>query len=214
MSINKRDNEPRLVRSRTLKGKSVAILGRGAVGGRVGEVLGAMGMDVRYLRRRGGGGGDDGDGGMGDGDACTSICDIVQGVDLVVNCLSSKSENMNLLNDEFFKSHMSKGSIFVSMTNPSIYSIDGLLSALYSGRIRGAAIDIGNTYPGDVHQVNYGRFVDFLDRHPTFEDVLIVTPQVAHFSDTSQKSSYDMAIENVRYAASGRLDMIPDRVWR
>ena len=193
----KRDAEPWLARSRSLAGKTAAVLGRGAVGARVGEVLGAMKMNVRYLERGG-----------------ASIIDVVRGADLVVNCLSSRADNGGLLDAEFFASRMEPGSVFVSMTNPSIYSIDGLLGALSAGRIRGAAIDVGNTFPGDTGQENYRKFTDFLDRHPRFEDVLLVTPQVAHFSDASQRSSFDVAIKNVRLAAGGRLDSIPDRVWR
>jgi phosphoglycerate dehydrogenase-like enzyme len=198
-SWNKRNVEPRLARTRSLAGKSAAVLGKGAVGTRVGEVLMAMKMDVKYLERGGG---------------RQSIYDVVRDVDLVVNCLSSKVENRNVLDADFFMQSMSPGCVFVSMTNPSIYDIDGLLNAILSGRLRGAAIDVGNTYPGDVEQANYKKFIDFLDIHPQFEDSLLVTPQVAHYSDSSQRTSFDMAIENIRYAASGRLDEIPDRVWR
>ena len=196
-SSNKRDVEPRLTRSRSLAGRTAAVLGRGAVGSRVGEVLGAMKMNVRYLER----GGE------------ASMSDVVRGADLVVNCLSSKVENNEVLDKEFFASTMERGSVFVSMTNPSIYSIDGLLEALSSGRVRGAAIDVGNTFPGDTRHASYEKFTNFLDVHPRFEDVLLVTPQVAHFSDASQRSSFDVAIENVRLAAGGLLDGIPERVW-
>jgi phosphoglycerate dehydrogenase-like enzyme len=196
-SLNMRGGDSRPTRSRSLAGKTAAVLGRGAVGARVGEVLGAMRMNVRYLERGG-----------------APIPDVVRGADLVVNCLSSRTENGNLLGAEFFASHVPHGSVFVSMTNPAIYSIDGLLGALSAGRVRGAAIDVGNTFPGDTEQANYKRFTDFLDLHPQFEDVLLVTPQVAHFSDASQRSSFDVAIENIRAAAGGLLDQIPDRVWR
>jgi len=196
-SSNKRDVEPRLTRSRSLAGRTAAVLGRGAVGSRVGEVLGAMKMNVRYLERGG-----------------ASLADVVRGADLVVNCLSSKVENCDVLDADFFASHMEEGSVFVSMTNPAIYSIDGLLEALFSGRVRGAAIDVGNTFPGDTRHASYRKFTDFLDMHPRFEDVLLVTPQVAHFSDASQRTSFDVAIENVRLAAGGLLDGIFDRVWR
>jgi phosphoglycerate dehydrogenase-like enzyme len=140
--------------------------------------------------------------------------DVVRGADLVVNCLSSKVENNEVLDKEFFASTMERGSVFVSMTNPAIYSIGGLLEALSSGRVRGAAIDVGNTFPGDTRHASYEKFTNFLDVHTRFEDVLLVTPQVAHFSDASQRSSFDVAIENVRLAAGGLLDGIPERVWR
>ena len=99
------------------------------------------------------------------------------------------------------------------MTNPIIYDIDGLLYALSAERIYGAAIDIGNTYPGDVHQIGYAKFMNFLNANPGYENVLLVTPQVAHFADASQSTSFDMAIENIRYAVEDKLVCIPDRVW-
>lgn len=192
--VNKREMEPRVNRSQSLAGKAVAILGKGAVGTRCGEVLGALKMDVRYLVRG--------------GSLLETVCD----VDLVVNCLSSKAENRNLLNADFFLNQMSRGSTFVSMTNPAIYDIDGLLAAMKNGHIHGAAIDVGNTFPGDVHQDNYKKFTSFLNLHPEFENVLLVTPQVAHFSNASQRSSFDMAIENIRRAVNNTLNQIPDRM--
>ena len=154
-------------------------------------------MNVRYLERNDG----------------VSIRDLVHDADLVVNCLSSSSSNANILNTDFFNIHMSRGSIFISMTNPIIYDIDGLLYALSAERIYGAAIDIGNTYPGDVHQISYAKFMNFLNANPGYENVLLVTPQVAHFADASQSTSFDMAIENIRYAVEDKLVCIPDRVW-
>jgi phosphoglycerate dehydrogenase-like enzyme len=176
--------------------KIAVILGKGAVGTRCGMVLSAMKMNVRYLERNG-----------------ASIHDAVRDADLVVNCLSSSSSNANILNADFFNIYMSRGSTFISMTNPVIYDIDGLLSALSTERLSGAAIDIGNTFPGDVHQTNYAKFMNFLNTYPEYENVLLVTPQVAHFADASQSTSFDMAIENIRYAVEDKLDCIPDRVW-
>jgi phosphoglycerate dehydrogenase-like enzyme len=196
LSINKRTREPKVTRARSLAGKRVAILGKGAVGTRVGEVLSALNMDVHYLERGG------------------NIAEAVRGADLIMNCLSSKAENNKILNSKFFLSDMPKGSAFVSMTNPAIYEVDALLEALEKKHIRGAAIDIGGTFPGDTEQEHYKKFTTFLDRHPEFEDTLLVTPQVAHFSDLSQRISFDMAIDNIRHAAGDALDQIAHRVWR
>ncbi len=196
LSINKREREPKLTRTRSLAGKRVAILGKGAVGTRVGEVLSALNMTVSYLERGG------------------SLAAAVRGADLVVNCLSSKAENNKILDSKFFLSDLPKGSVFVSMTNPAIYEVEGLLEAVEKKHIRGAAIDVGGTFPGDTEQEHYKQFTTFLDRHPEFENLLLVTPQVAHFSDLSQQISFDMAIDNIRHAAGNALARIPDRVWR
>ena len=198
---NVRSSIPRVRRGRSIANKIAVILGKGAVGTRCGMVLSAMKMNVRYLER------DNNDGDM------ISLRDLVRDADLVVNCLSSSSSNANILNADFFNVYMPRGSTFISMTNPIIYDIDGLLSALSTERIYGAAIDIGNTYPGDVRQTNYAKFMNFLNTHPEYENVLLVTPQVAHFADASQSTSFDMAIENIRYAVEDKLDRIPDRVW-
>jgi phosphoglycerate dehydrogenase-like enzyme len=156
-----------------------------------------MKMNVKYLTRNSG----------------ISINELVQDADLVINCLNSSSTNTNILNTDFFNKYMTKGSIFISMTNPIIYDIDGLLSSISNNHIAGAAIDIGNTYPGDVYQTNYAKFINFLNTFPQYENVLLVTPQVAHYADVSQSTSFDMAIENIRHAVEGTLHCIPERVW-
>jgi phosphoglycerate dehydrogenase-like enzyme len=156
-----------------------------------------MKMNVKYLTRNSG----------------ISINELVQDADLVINCLNSSSTNTNILNTDFFNKYMTKGSIFISMTNPIIYDIDGLLSSISNNHIAGAAIDIGNTYPGDVYQTNYAKFITFLNTFPQYENVLLVTPQVAHYADVSQSTSFDMAIENIRHAVEGTLHCIPERVW-
>ena len=156
-----------------------------------------MKMNVKYLTRHSG----------------ISINELVQDADLVINCLNSSSTNTNILNTDFFNKYMTKGSIFISMTNPIIYDIDGLLSSISNNHIAGAAIDIGNTYPGDVYQTNYAKFINFLNTFPQYENVLLVTPQVAHYADVSQSTSFDMAIENIRHAVQDTLHCIPERVW-
>jgi hypothetical protein len=40
---------------------------------------------------------------------------------------------------------------------------------LSSGRVRGAAIDVGNTFPGDTRHASYEKFTNFLEAHPRFE---------------------------------------------
>jgi phosphoglycerate dehydrogenase-like enzyme len=194
---NKRTLEPKVHRSRSLVNKNAVILGKGAVGSRCGEVLSAMKMNVKYLTRNSG----------------ISINELVQDADLVINCLNSTSTNTNILNTDFFNKYMSKGSIFISMTNPIIYDIDGLLTSISNNHIHGAAIDIGNTYPGDVTQINYAKFITFLNTFPQYENVLLVTPQLAHYADVSQSTSFDMAIENIRHAVEDTLHCIPERVW-
>lgn len=195
LALNKEQAEPKLARSRGLKGKKILIMGRGAVGGRISELAQAFKMHVDFLL-------------LGQNPA-----ERVIGADFVVNCLSSGKENHGILDAPFFNKAMSEGSIFISMTSPLIYSIEGLLEALKSGRLAGAGIDVGNTFPGDVANESYAKFLKFMSSPDGANKNLFVTPQVAHFSDDSQRSSYDMAIDNVEQALNNNLEAVKERVW-
>ena len=196
LAKNKEEVEPRITRTESLLGKNITILGKGAVGTRVGELAEAFKMNVSYLTRE------------------NTLEEAVKGADLVVNCLSSKPENHDLLDAEFFNSTMPKGAVFICMTNPMIYSIEGLLAALGNGHLSGAGIDVGSSFPGDTTHENYQKFMTFLDSNPEYRARLLVTPQVAHFSDESQKVSFDMAIENLECAVRGELEAVEKRTWK
>lgn len=196
LAINKEEVEPRLMRTQSLKGKNMTILGKGAVGTRVGELAEAFKMNVKYLERSG------------------SIEDAVAGADVVVNCLSSSKGNHGLLDSKFFTEIMPTGSVFISMTNPVIYDISALLEAIGKGKLRGAGIDVGNSFPGDTSNENYKKYLDFINENAEFKSAILVTPQIAHFSDDSQRISFDMAIENLEYAVQGNLESVGNRIWR
>lgn len=176
-AVNLQDPTKQLVRTRSLIGKTISILGvQGAVGSELASVAEAMGMVVQGAQR-----------GM-------NLYDAVAQADVVVNCLSSLPENRNILNEAFFRA-MSPGSYFITMTNPVIWSIEGLLKVLDEGHLAGAAIDVGNKGPGDVSAETYQKVVG----HPQ----VLATPQVAHYSDHSASVSYDMMIENIEAAITG-----------
>ena len=182
-AVNLDNDKVKLVRTKSLSGKSIAILGMGAVGQEVARLAEAFGMLVRPFHRR------------------DNLYDTVHNVDVVVNCLSSLEENKGMLDQHYFAA-MSKGSFFVTMTNPAIWDIDALLDALDSGHLAGAAIDIGNKGPGDVTASTYQKVAG--------HSRVLATPQIAHFSDLSASISFDMMIENIEAASR---EETPPYLW-
>lgn len=178
--VGRSERDLPLQRTDSLEGMNIAILGRGNVGTAIGERADTFDMNVSYLLRGG------------------SLVDVVRGADIVVNSLSSKPENHGMLGPEFFLESMPEGARFVSMTNPAIYDLDAMVKAISQGRLRQAAIDIGDRLPGDVTHPNYRRLADLHDPR------IFVTAQVAHFTKRSALRSYDMMIGNIEAMQRGQ----------
>ena len=157
--------------------KTVAILGYGNIGKRVGEICKGLEMKDLYFKR---------------GD---NLLELVKDADFIVDTLSTNSTSKGLLNKNFFNS-VKKGAVFISVTTDAITDIDAMLVALNEGKLSFVCHDIANAKPGDAKNELYNK----LRLHPN----TFVTPHIAGFSDVTTQIGNDIMIDNVEAWLKGK----------
>jgi phosphoglycerate dehydrogenase-like enzyme len=160
----------------SLEGKKVVIVGHGTIGSEVGSRCEAFGMEVAYFERG------------------ENLAEKVAEADVVVNALNCNASSNNLLNAEFFTS-MKKGSYYVTFARPFTYDIDGLIEAVNSGHLAGAAIDCDPQPLFDVSN-------DFYKKCLSSENVL-VTPHVAGVTRQASANGLEIMVQNVEAYLNG-----------
>ncbi len=108
-----------------LAGKSIGIVGYGAIGKRIAEIAGALGMKVNIYSK--------------DREAAVSS-DVVS-----LSCPLTK-ENTHMINREFI-SKMKDGAILINTARGGLVDADALADALKSGKLAGAGLDVLESEP-------------------------------------------------------------------
>ena len=125
-----------------LAGKTMLVVGLGAIGSRVAHV--ARGLDLRVLgiRRRPhlAAPGVERIGGPGD------LLALLPEADVVVSALPHTRETGHFFSTEAF-AHMKEGAIFVSVGRGRVVDEAALVAALLAGRLAGAGLDVYETEP-------------------------------------------------------------------
>lgn len=165
-------------RTRSLAGKAALVVGHGNIGTKIGEVLTAFDMDVKFFNR-----GDD-------------LGELSKDADLVVNALSVNRTSKNLLDRDFFAG-MKEGAYFVSFVRQDTYDLESLINAIDSGIVAGAAIDCDPEDSGDTRN-------DFYQKALACEKIL-VTPHVAYATVEAAKKGREVVIENIEAFAAGEM---------
>lgn len=160
-----------------LKGRKVCILGKGNIGSRVGEVCGALDMNVSYFKR---------------GD---NLLKHTKDSDVIVNCLSSNPSTAGLLDKKFFNS-LKKGAYFITVTGSKIVDTTAMIEALDKGMFAGVADDAGGILPGNVDDSYYKKLL----KHSK----VMTTPHVSYQSDVTVRVSNGMMIENIEAWIKGK----------
>lgn len=160
-----------------LTGRTVAILGKGNIGIRVGTICEAFDMKTRFFSR---------------GD---NLLEAVRNADIVIDCLSLNPSTRGLLNRAFFQS-MKHGAFFITPTGKEIWDVDALLEALDQGILGGAATDAGNVQVGNIEDDFYQRLL----HHPK----MLVTPHIAYSTDVTNQVGGDIMISNVEAWLNGK----------
>ena len=163
-------------KTKSLTGKTIAILGKGNIGSRVGKICDAFDMQVTFFKR---------------GD---NLKERTKNVDIVVNCLRFNEATNNILDKSFFM-NLKKGSYFITVTGNKIYDIEAIFEALDKGILAGVADDLGGIQVGDVSDPFYKR----LQEHPK----ILATPHIAYNADVTNELSKKMIIENIRAWLNG-----------
>lgn len=149
---------------------NVAILGKGNIGSRTGEVCKTLGMNVSYFQK---------------GD---NLTEKVKDADIIVACLSANPATKNLLSKEFFNS-LKNDSYFITVTNSSVYDVDAMLEALEKGILAGVADDSACMPVAEADHPYYLR----LANHPR----VVATPHIAFNTDATARKANDIMIDNV-----------------
>lgn len=161
----------------SIEGKKVLIVGHGTIGTEAGDRCQAFGMIVDYFAR-----GDD-------------LEAKAKDADVVINALNCNPSSKNLLNADFF-AKMKQGSHYVTFSRPYTYDIDGLISAIDSGVIAGAAIDCD---PEPVFDISN----DFYKKCMSNEKIL-VTPHVAGITKQAATNGLEILVQNVETYLDGK----------
>jgi D-3-phosphoglycerate dehydrogenase / 2-oxoglutarate reductase len=129
-----------------------------------------------------------------------SLSDLLARADVVSCHLPATSETVGLLNAASF-ARMKSTAIFINTSRGEVVVEDDLLSALKSGVIAGAALDVRSTEPPRPGE---------LERLPN----LILTPHVAAFTSEAQDRVTRAICDDVRRVLDGKPAQNPvNKVW-
>lgn len=161
----------------SLAGKTVCIVGKGHVGSRVGHLLEAFDMTVKYYQR-----GDD-------------LASKIKNADFIVDCLSLNPSTVNFYNEDFFKK-TKDGVVFVTVTSKKMVDMSVVLRRLKSGKIKHFITDNAQALLFDVNDPDYKALLD----NPN----VTVTPHVSAYSDNTQETAARMCTENIKAYLAGK----------
>lgn len=165
-----------------LEGKTVGVMGLGAIGKKVAAVCEALDMKVIALRR--------GEGAVPSPYPRAGLMELAEQSDFITIHMPLSDYSNGLVNREFI-SRMKKSSFLINMARGPIVEPAALLDALERGAIGGAALDVMETEPP--------RADDPLLKAPN----LILTPHIAWASIESRRRLLGEIAENIRSFLGG-----------
>lgn len=175
-------NEPTPIYTKGLHGKSACILGKGAIGSRVGKILNILGLNVSFYTRN-----DD-------------LKSKISGVDFLIDCLSTNDSTIHFFNKDFF-SHTKNGVVFISVSGNQTKVIGDVLSSLSSGQIKHYITDNASASIFDTGDKDYINLLN----NPN----ITITPHVAAYSDNTAVEASKICIQNIRaYLAGSPINLI------
>jgi phosphoglycerate dehydrogenase-like enzyme len=175
-------------RIRTLRGARVLVVGLGAIGSEVARLAVAFGASVTGIRRRVEAGAPPG---VEKVASPSDLAGELPKADVVVICAPQTSETMHLLGAREL-ALIKEGALLVNVSRGKLVDETALASALDSGRLRGAALDVFEHEPLDPASPLWER-----------RDV-IVTPHVSGFFEHYWRDVVDLFSDNLRRFESGQ----------
>lgn len=164
---------------RACRDETVAIVGYGAVGKRVGELCTALGMKIIVAARKG----------MPASGAKVTFDDALKTASVVFVCCPRTPETLDLLLEPEFAS-MPQDAVLVNVARGGIVSEDALLKALQFGDIAGAGVDVFATEPASSKTSPLlGSHVEGLN--------LVVTPHIAWVGGETTANYQRVLQENI-----------------
>jgi glyoxylate/hydroxypyruvate reductase A len=127
-----------------LEGRTVAVVGLGAIGREVAKRARAFGVHLIGLRRHWSPSQTDPD--VDELSGPDALHEVLARSDIVVAAAPGTADNENLFDAAAFAA-MRPGSIFVNVGRGMLVDEDALMASLHTGRLRAAAIDVARTEP-------------------------------------------------------------------
>lgn len=174
------------LRPMALQGKTMLVVGIGGIGTEVARRANGFGMKVIATRRsdtpapvyveR-----------LGKPDELKAM---LPEADVVAICVPLTKETEKLFNEDMIGA-MKPGAILINIARGKIVDTDALLSALRSGRVAGACLDVTDPEPLPAS-------------HPLWKQSrVIITPHVAADADLTDEREWTLVTENVRRFGAG-----------
>ncbi|PKA96664.1 D-3-phosphoglycerate dehydrogenase [Flavobacteriaceae bacterium MAR_2009_75] len=173
--------------SREVRGKNLGIVGYGNIGKQLSILAEAIGMRVYYY--------DVEDKlSLGNAKKCSSLEDLLNVSDVVTLHVDDNKANRNFLGAREIN-QMRDGAMLINLSRGFVVDIDALASALKSGKLAGAAIDV---YPEEPR--SNGEFYTALQGIPN----VILTPHVGGSTEEAQRDIADFVPNKImEYINSG-----------
>jgi len=158
--------------SHEIRGKKLGIVGYGNIGSQLSVLAEALGMEVYYydlVEKLA----------LGNARRCKTLKELLQIADVVTLHADDRPENRNYIRAEHFEL-MKDGVIFLNLSRGFVVDLPALASAIRSGKVRGAGIDV---YPHEPKS-NNEAFVNELRGLPN----LILTPHIGGSTEEAQEN--------------------------
>lgn len=174
-----------------LRGKHIGLIGFGGIGARFAEICVALGMRVSVWTRN-----------MTPERRAMKHVEFIELAQLYQDCdivslhLASTSDNDEFVNAAAFEA-MKPGSVFINSARAELVDEKALLSALRSGHLRGAGIDVFWEEPCP-------------SEHPLMQmQNVVLTPHIGFKTPQATASLYDIGVDNiVRYFAGSPINLV------
>jgi len=167
--------------SRELRGKTLGIVGYGAIGSQLSVLAEAMGMRVIFydLAERLA---------LGNARRMRSVDDLLAESDVISLHVDGRRENTNIIGAAEF-SKMKPGVLFLNLSRGHVVDIGALSQAMGSGRVAGAAVDVFPEEP----RTNADPFDSPLRRLKN----VILTPHIGGSTEEAQEAIAEFAAERL-----------------
>tara|TARA_R110002167_G_scaffold143481_10_gene332816 strand:- start:1722 stop:3614 length:1893 start_codon:yes stop_codon:yes gene_type:complete len=173
--------------SREVRGKNLGIVGYGNIGKQLSVLAEAIGMRVYYY--------DINDQlALGNAIKCNSLEDLLNVSDVVTLHIDDNKANQNFIGEREIK-QMKNGSMLINLSRGFVVDINALSTALKSGKLAGAAVDV---YPEEPS--GNGKFYTELQGLTN----VILTPHVGGSTEEAQRNIADFVPNKIMaYINSG-----------
>lgn len=187
MEIHKGEWNKTAINSKEVRGKNLGIVGYGNIGKQLSILAEAMGMRVYYY--------DVADQlALGNAVKCNTLEDLLSVSDVLTLHVDDNKANKDFIGEREI-SQMRDGAILINLSRGFVVDIDALATALKSGKIGGAAVDV---YPSEPR--SNGDFITALQGLPN----VILTPHIGGSTEEAQRDIADFVPNKIMdYINSG-----------